>query len=392
MKTPSLPTRQPYPLTAELRYHLVGLAYRSLGALCARGIRRPIDLDRLARAKILIFKPCCLGDVLFATPFVRELRRSLPAARIVFGVGSHSRAAVQGNPHLDGLLDTGPVGSGAYAVGDFLALVRRIRAEQFDACFVLERSAILALLPRLAGVRATIGIDSGGRGFALNVGVSAAPARPESELYLDLFRAIGGRPESGALEYHPSAEAIRRVDALLLNRGSRPLVVVHPGGGANPGMTLTRKRWPIAHFAKIIDRVVGSGGTVALVGAPEDRAVAGGLGKRDGVVDLLGALSLDELAALARRADAYLGNDSGPSHLAEAAGAPVVMLFGPSDPLVYGPRDRDSIALTAGLPCAPCFEFGRIAPCLNVLCMPSLSVDRVWSEVARVSRLRGGSQ
>ena len=101
------------------------------------------------------------------------------------------------------------------------------------------------------------------------------------------------------------------------------------------------------------------------------------------IVDLVGELTLDELAALARRAVAYVGHDSGPRHLAEAAGANVVMLFGPSDPVTYGPRGRRAVALTAGLWCSPCFENGRVAPCANVLCMRSISVERVWNEVAR---------
>ena len=386
----SLPiTRLPYPPAAEVRHLLVSLGYRVLGSLFAPGFRRPIALDALADAKILLLKPCCLGDVLFATPLVRELRRALPSAQLVFGVGKHSRAAVEHNPHLDGLLDTGPVGSGPYSTADYVALVRQVRAERFDACFVLERSALLALLPRLAGIPRTIGIDSGGRGFTLNVGVSARPARPESELYLDLLRAVGGRPESGALEFHPSPSAEVRVSELLAAELPRPLVVVHAAGGANPGMVLARKRWPIGHFQKIVGRVQQAGGTILLVGAPTDRDVAADLIARGGVVDLIGQLSLDELAALARRADVYLGNDSGPSHLAEAAGARVVMLFGPSDPLVYGPRSRSAIALTAGLPCSPCFEAGRVAPCANVLCMPSLSVERVWREVARAGDIGG---
>ncbi|HEX5416533.1 MAG TPA: glycosyltransferase family 9 protein [Chloroflexota bacterium] len=382
-------TRLPYPPAAEARHVLVGCAYRFFGGLFAPAFRRPITLGELTHAKILIFKPCCLGDVLFATPLVRELRRALPSARLVFGVGKHSRAAVATNPHLDDRFDTGPVGSGAYTTAEYLDLLRRIRAERFDACFVLERSALLALLPRLAGVPRVIGIDSGGRGFALNVGVSARPSRPESELYLDLLRAIGGQPEDGALEYQPTPAAEERVRALLPDGLSRPLVVVHAAGGVNPGMVLTRKRWPGEHFRAIAERARRAGGTVVLVGGPEDRDTGSALGEVEGVVDLIGRLSLDELAALARRADVYLGNDSGPSHLAEAAGARVVMLFGPSDPLVYGPRGRNAVAVTAGLACSPCFEDGRVAPCANVLCMPSLSVERVWREVAEACGLGG---
>ncbi len=427
-------TRLSYPLPAQVRHLGVGLFCRALGRCLAPWFRRSVEADRLATARILILKPCCLGDVVFATPLIRELRQTFPRASLTFAVGAHSRPVVARNPYLDDLLDTGPVGSGPFDLKAYLDLARRLRARRFDVCFVLERSALLALLPLLAGIPRRIGIDSGGRGFSLSVAVSPRPPRPESELYLDLARAVGVRPSSGALEFHPSAVADERVAALVAEAGLAgvPLVVLHCAGGTNPGMVLTRKRWPTESFAELARRIVRTGAAVVLVGAPEDRPVveqvlaglateridridsprrhsaespslAPGRGLttvpadttegeslvsppresgRGSVLDLVGRLSLDEVAALARRAAVYVGNDSGPSHLAEAAGARVVMLFGPSDPLVYGPRSRRAVALTAGLWCSPCFEDGRVPPCANVLCLRSISVERVWREVA----------
>lgn len=395
-------TRLPHPFPSQVRYLLVGVLYRALSWFLAPFFRQAITLDDLASARILILKPCCLGDVVFATALLRELRRALPDAHLTFGVGAHSRPVVATQPALNDLLDTGRVGSGPYNLADLLALVREIRARHFDACLVLERSALLALVPLLAGIPKRVGIDSGGRGFSLGVAVSSRPARPESELYLDLLRALGGRPLSGHLEYVPSTDAVRRVDQLIRDRlpAGRPFVILHCAGGTNPGLSLLRKRWPIESFRELAARINRTGRTVVLVGAEEDRVAVSGRWDvpTDGlpvhptdrrpseaaIVDLVGQLSLDELAELARRAAAYVGNDSGPSHLAEAAGANVVMLFGPSDPIIYGPRHPRAIALTAGLWCSPCFENGRVAPCANVICLRALSVDRVWYEVARL--------
>lgn len=412
-------TRLPSPLKSQLRFFAVALLYRVLGWCLAPSFRRAVTLEQLATARILVLKPCCLGDVVFATALVRELRCALPNAHLTFGVGPHSRPAIAGHPAVDDLLDTGRVGSGPSSWRDLATLVREIRARRFDACFVLERSAVLGLLPLLARVPIRVGIDSGGRGFSLSVAVPVRPARPESELYLDLLRAVGGRPRSGTLEYRPSRQAVQRIDQLVRERlpADRPFVVLHCAGGTNPGMTLLRKRWPIESFRELADRIVQAGGTVVLVGSPEDRTALSGCGslnrpssppdaatRRLGetsppgsschtptpnphppvpIIDFVGELTLDELAELARRAAVYVGNDTGPTHLAEAAGANVVMLFGPSDPIVYGPRRRDAVALTAGLWCSPCFENGRVAPCANVICMRSISVDRVWREVSR---------
>lgn len=388
-------TRLPYPFASQVRFLTVGLVYRLLGLLLAPAVRRRITLDELATARVLVLKPCCLGDVVFATPLLRELRRALPGAHLTLGVGSHARPAIANNPAVDAVLDTGAVGSGKFGFWQLFALVRQVRQGRFDACLVLERSALLALVPALAGVPRRVGIESGGRGFSLGVAVPAGPARPESELYLDLLRALGGRPESGDLEYHPSGDAVRRIDQILNEWGDSreacPFVVLHCAGGTNPGMALTRKRWPEAGFRALAERILHAGARVVFVGAPEDRGVtrsvlaellAGTAESDRAILDLVGQLTLDELAELSRRAAVYVGNDTGPTHLAEAAGANVVMLFGPSDPIVYGPRRRGAVALTAGLWCSPCFENGRVAPCANVICLRSIPVERVWREMA----------
>jgi ADP-heptose:LPS heptosyltransferase len=427
-------TRLPFPLSAEVRHHAAAVGYGLLGRALRRTFRRTVRLEDLRYARILILKPCCLGDVVFSTALVREIRRDLPRAHLAYAVGKHSRPALAGAP-LDEIVDLGHLGA-RLGPGQFLDLVRTLRAGRYDACFVLERSAILALAPLLAGIPVRVGIDSGGRGFSLSVGVSPRPIRAESELYLDLLRAIGGDVVSGALAYRPSAEARARVDSVLRAHGiDGPFVALHAAGGINPGMALLRKRWPTAHFAALARRIIGGGASVVLLGSAEDRETAravdaatrrladtgegaestqpsenaaSGRNQADGadggripatprpsvpasaegtkrprLVNLCGQLSLDEVAALSVCAAVYVGNDSGPTHLAEAAGANVVMLFGPSDPLLYGPRVKNAIAVTAGLWCSPCFEDGRVAPCANVRCMESIPVERVWREVAR---------
>ena len=383
-------TRQPNPASAEVRVLAIGALYRGLALSVGKTFRRRIELDDLANARILILKPCCLGDVVFATPFLRELRRQLPKAHLTFGVSTHARPAILGSPHLNALLDTGAVGAGRYRLREYLRLIQQVRAGHFTACFVLERSALLASLPGLAGIPIRVGIDSGVRGFSLSVGIPAKPSRPESELYLDLLRAVGGEPRSGELEYFPSPAAVEQIDRLVGERlrGER-FVVLHAAGGVNPGMALLRKRWPIESFAALAGRLQESGVVPVMVGAPEDHravnAIIHALGARRAnseLLDLTGELTLDALAELARRALAYVGNDSGPTHLAEAAGAQVIALFGPSDPVVYGPRSRHAIAVTAGLWCSPCFESGRVAPCVDPVCMPAISVETVWRQLA----------
>ena len=355
-------------------------------------------------SSILIIKPCCLGDVLMATPVIAALRQAFPRARIDFAVGGWARAMVESNPRLDGLVDCGPVGSGPsassghgsrYSWREYFDLVGRIRAGGYEACFVLDRSPLISLLPYLGGIPQRVGLDSQGRGFSLTVGVPVVGIRHETELYLDTVRAVGvevkgPRAEIPALEFYPSEEDRRHVAEMLAlspAEGLRaapqvPLAVIHPAGGSNPGMTLSAKRWPPQRFAALADRLTEErGAQVCLVGGPYDRPIAAAI--KDGMGyelhDLTGQLTFGQLGALLERCDLFIGHDTGAMHLAVAVGAPVVAIFGPSDPRMYGPYGKNSVTLWHDVGCNPCLLRGRWdAACRRFRCIEAVTVEEVW--------------
>ena len=110
--------------------HLLGIVFRLAS--------RSSSFDTLR--SILIIKPCCLGDVLMATPVIAALRQAFPRARIDFAVGGWARAMVENNPHLDELVDCGLVGSGPSASSGRGG--RYSWREYFELLeYVLERSA-----------------------------------------------------------------------------------------------------------------------------------------------------------------------------------------------------------------------------------------------------------
>lgn len=342
---------------------------------------------------ILIIKPCCLGDVLMATPVIAALRQVFPRARIDFAVGGWSRAVVENNPHLDGLVDCGRVGSGSrYSWREYLGLVRRIRAETYEACFVLDRSPLISLLPYLGGVPQRVGLDSRGRGFSLTVGLPVGDLNHEAELYLDTVRAVGIEINEPRLEFYPAEEDRRHVTEMVnkcqevLSRNQVPLIVIHPAGGSNPGMILSAKRWLPQRFAALADRLIEErGAQVLLVGGPNDRPIGAAIKEamRQKPWDLTGQLTLGQLGALLERCDLFVGHDTGAMHLAVAVGIPVVAIFGPSDPRTYGPYSEKSVALWHDVGCNPCLLRGRWnTACRRFRCIEAVTVEEVWQAVA----------
>ena len=324
----------------------VSRVYRALGRVFPT--RRPPGQPP-RRAVIVL--PCCIGDVVMATAALAALRRAWPAARIDWAVGTWSRPAVEGHPLLDGVLDAGPQANPARSPAGLLRLARQLRAGRYDLALVLSRSPALGLAVWLAGIPVRAGLDSAGRGFACNIRVPLDPlaARHEAEIYLDVVRALGV-DVSGCRANAPARAADRdAVQAVLAAHGlAGPYIVINPAGGHNPGMVMDSKRWPPQHFAALADRLAARlRAGVVVLGGPDDAALVAAVAARmrTPAVTLAGVLSFGQIAALAAGARVYVGNDTGVTHLAAAAGAPTAVIFGPSDPARYAPFAPNAVAL-----------------------------------------------
>jgi ADP-heptose:LPS heptosyltransferase len=301
--------------------------------------------------RVVLIQPCCIGDVVLATAALQAMRRGWPATHITWAVGSWSRAAVEAHDLLDDVLDTGPEANPARTPDGLLRLARLLSAGRFDLAVSLVRSPLVSLAVSLAGIPHRAGLDSDGRGFGYTVRVPVDPAaaRHEAELYLDVIGALGV-DTTGCYANVPVHQVdAERVRWLLENRGVEgPFIVINPTGGSNPGMQMHSKRWPAANFAALADRLAAAlSAQVILLGGPDDGEIIAAVEARlqSPTLCFPGELTFGEIAALASMARAYIGNDTGLTHLAAAAGARAVMILGPSDPARYAPFTPDSLAL-----------------------------------------------
>jgi len=301
--------------------------------------------------RIVLILPCCIGDVVLATATLKALRRAYPAAHITWAIGTWAKGVVEHHDLLDALLDTGDAALPVGSVGNLLAFARRLRAGRYDLAVSLVRSPLMSAATLLSGIRLRAGLDSGGRGFGYNIRARIDPHQPrhEAEVYLDVARALGANTSdcwANMPVYWAEREYLRR---LLLEQGVRePFMVVNPAGGRNPGMVMDAKRWPPQHFAALAERLAARlNARVVLLAGPDDGAVVEVVrSKLDSQPPaFVGNLTFGQIAALASLSILYIGNDTGLTHLAAAAGARTAMILGPSDPARYAPFSPRSLAL-----------------------------------------------
>jgi ADP-heptose:LPS heptosyltransferase len=301
--------------------------------------------------RIVLIRPCCIGDVMQATAALKALRRGYPQAQITFAVGGWSKRVIEHHDCFDAILDTGPAANPAASVGGMRRFVAQLRAGDYDMAVSLVRSPLMSVAVWLSRIPDRVGLDSAGRGFGytLRVPVDPAVARPEAEIYLDVVRALG-IDTTGCFVNVPVRDVdLTAVRARLLQSGvTSPYLVVNPAGGGNPGMTMASKRWPPEQFAALIERVSAElNRQVVLLAGPDDGEIIAAVQTQleSPVPVFLGELSFGEIAGLAQLSSGYIGNDTGLTHLAAATGVKTIMILGPSDPVRYAPFTPNSLAL-----------------------------------------------
>jgi ADP-heptose:LPS heptosyltransferase len=253
---------------------------------------------------------------------------------------------------LDAVLDTGPAALPVKSWGGFWRFVRQLRQGNYDLAVSLVRSPLMSLAVLLSGIPHRAGLDSAGRGFGYNIRASIDPneIRHEADIYLEVARALGLDTADCHANVPVDVSRWQGLAQKLTDNSidSANFIVINPTGGRNPGMMMDSKRWPPDHFAALADRLAAKLQTsVVLLGGPEDGDIVSAVQSHmiTPSAALLGELDFGQIALLANRARLYLGNDTGLTHLAAAAGAPTAMILGPSDPRRYAPFAPNAIAL-----------------------------------------------
>ncbi|GAC1621885.1 MAG: lipopolysaccharide heptosyltransferase II [Ktedonobacteraceae bacterium] len=330
------------------------------------------------------------------TPLLEVIQHNYPDATITYIVGTWSKVVAEHHPAVSTVIDCGTIGiPGRYTIRDYLTLARRLRRKHFDLAFVLDRSPMLTLLPWLAGIPRRVGPDSLGRGFSLTDRVAVSPSaehlQHQADIYLDLARAIKLAVNHPHMRFVPTEEEQQKLS--FTPDSSRLPIAVFPGGGSNPGMELTAKRWPVERYRELVYKLVYErNAQVLLIGGSDDvalnQSLLHGLDVPErSALNLAGKTNFGESAALLEHCVLFIGNDSSPMHLAAAVGIPVIAIFGPTSPQEYGPYPLDDpqhIALWRNPKGKPCFFLGKMQPCTDCTCMQSVTVDDVWAAVQRL--------
>jgi len=302
-----------------------------------------------------------LGDAVMSLPTLRSLKAMAPKSRVTVLTKPAFADLYRGAPDVDEVL---PHERGGMRV--WMRTVKELKKRKFDAALVLPRSFSAALLVWSAGIPKRIGYAGRGRAKLL----TEMPAPPERRhrvyAYHHLLTALGDPPAAAAPRLVLPADATAWAEEKM------------PGGpwiGFNPGATYgSAKQWFPDRFIEL-GRKLSRRGNLVVVGGPAEAELGEKVARGIGGLCIAGRTTVSQLAAALARCRLFVTNDTGPMHVADAVGTPMVALFGPTDWIVTPPFGKHHTIVRHEIECSPCLK--RSCPLGHHDCMEKLQVGQV---------------
>ena len=293
--------------------------------------------------RILVIRSGALGDFILTLPAIRALREAAPEAHIELAGRPATLEIAHRRYYADAVVSIdradfaplfAPEGEPSSEIVAYLTGFDPILS------YLPDRDGLFAMNLKCLGVRRLLSCDP-------------VPPPDETRHIADRLAApverLGAPVRDPVPRLFPGEQDRRDADAFLhAHSVSDAFFVLHPGSGG------TRKCWPPDRFARVADNIARQTGAriILSAGPADDQTIAQTVSVTKTSPVVAHDLPLPVLAALLSRCRACLGNDSGVTHLAAASGAPVVALFGPTDPRVWGPRG-DRVRIIQGSPDLP---------------------------------------
>ncbi|MBN2398933.1 MAG: lipopolysaccharide heptosyltransferase II [Candidatus Aminicenantes bacterium] len=335
---------------------------------------------------VLVVKIAAIGDFLMATPALRALKLNPAVDRVILLAGLSIVPVVEGNPHLDQIytLDDARIFRGAFLakLWEVLKISWRLRREKIDLGFNFHRDWRFNIILFLAGCKKRIGFARGRKSRLLTTRVAVEGVKHHIFHYCDLLKTQGIFCLDFKMEFLVGADAVNAAEAKFLREKQiSDYVVLVPGGAANVKEEMDSRRWGTENFAALAGLLVASGRQVVLLGSRGDQKISRLIIEaQPQVIDFCGQTSLSEAAVLLKKSRLVVSNDSGLMHLADAVGAKIIAIFGPTHPEEKKPLTAGNIVVWKGedLECSPCYHDGAFPECRHRSCFKKIFPQEIF--------------
>jgi ADP-heptose:LPS heptosyltransferase len=281
-----------------------------------------------------------MGDLVLETPAISAIHAWRPDLGINVLVEPRFAAVLEGNPAVSAVI-----------ASNFLETARELRTQRFPIVFNQHGGPRSALLTAASGAPARVCWKGFQYSFLYNVLApdakefyGRAPVHAVEHRISQFYWTGLPRGPVPRAQVFPHNDALESVARILSQNGIEPGA---PYAVMQPGARLPAMRWPVERFAEVARRLRDERGMASVANlSGGDRAIASDVrAALGGHAAIPGPFSIRELIALISEARLFVGNDSGPVHLAAAAGRPSVVIYGPTNPVQWHPWQTEYRAL-----------------------------------------------
>ena len=334
--------------------------------------------------RILVIKLDHLGDVLLATPVFSNLRRIYPSAQVHCLVGEWGEVGLRNHPDVDKILrynarffyrSGGP--KARHKVYNILSLLQQ---QKYDLVIDLRGNWVTVLFALMKPTRYRL--DYAWLQVANKLGLARFTGLHQLERNLDVLRMADIPTPCKLSTFYTTADDQKWVDDFLQNSEilpNRPLIMVHPGS------PISLKRWRTERFAAVADWLIKQKNAhVLFVGTRNEMHIISAVQKhmREKSINLAGQTTLSQLAELLKHCHLFLGNDSGPMHVAAAVGTQTIGLYGPGNPARFGPIGSNCHTVRRQLYCPPCM--GTVCKFGGEGCMKDIRTEDIIQTIQAI--------
>lgn len=344
--------------------------------------------------KILIVRLSAIGDVAHVLPALRCLRHHYPYANIAWLVEDRAAGLLLGHPDLDEVIVFprkrwregifGPMRLLGTASEVFRFFRHELRSRGFDAAIDFQGNLKSGVMTLLSGAPIRIGFASEYCREYNHLFTNQHVTPPGKRIHrveknLSLLTALGIEPTYEHITINVSPEdrdyAMKSLNDYINRPG--PLVVIHPGTSEFGAY----KRWPVESFIKLGNMLVRELSAQVLISwGPNEletaREIVSGINEGGHLAPE--TATLGQLTCIIGQSDLFISGDTGPMHIASVLGVPQVAIFGPKDPIIYGPYNERSIVVRKDIECSPCTR----RTCDDPICITDIAPEEVF-EAAR---------
>ncbi len=343
---------------------------------------------------ILIIRLSAIGDVINVLPALRLLRSNFPDSKITWLVEDRASEILRDHPDVDEVIiyprkkwQSGilKVNKSLNIISESLSFYKKLRRDHYDLVLDFQGNLKSAVMNMITGSGNRLGF---GKGYCkefnyLSTQHHAYPIGKKIhriEKNLSLVKELDIETRFLQPELPVTKEDEEYISRFISKNSdpSLPFIIMHPGTSKFGSF----KQWPPQSYTSLADMILDKyKANVILTWGPGEIDTVSEIIKsmKHNALPACETKSIKQLTALIKRATLFIGGDTGPLHIASIMGIPVVGIYGPKDPSIYGPYDDKAIVIKKDVPCSPC----KKRTCGDPICMSSILPEDVFRGVEK---------